>query len=49
MATRLSIKQPQTPELAYDCFRTVMSAVTKLVQQVFREACLFRVVMGLAT
>ena len=24
--TRLSIKQPQTPELGYDCFRIVMSA-----------------------
>ena len=28
--TRLSIKQPQAPELAYDCFRTVMSATSNL-------------------
>jgi len=28
--TRLSIKQPQTPELAYDSFRTVMSATSNL-------------------
>jgi len=26
--TRLSIKSPQTPELSYDCFRTVMSATS---------------------
>jgi len=28
--TRLSIKSPQTPELAYDCFRTVISATSNL-------------------
>jgi len=28
--TRLSIKLPRTPELAYDCFRTVMSATSNL-------------------
>jgi len=28
--TPLSIKQPQTPELAIDCFRTVMSATWNL-------------------
>jgi len=28
--TWLSIEQPQTPELAYDCFRTVMSATSIL-------------------
>jgi len=28
--TQLSNKQPQTPELLYDCFRTVMSATSNL-------------------
>ena len=28
--TRMSIKYPQTPELAYDCFRTVMSATSNI-------------------
>jgi len=28
--TRLRIKQQQTPELAYDCFRTVMPLQTKM-------------------
>ena len=28
--TWLSIKQPQTPELAYVCFRTIMSATSNL-------------------
>ena len=28
--TWLSIKQPQPPELAHDCFRTVMSATSIL-------------------
>ena len=39
--TRLSIKQPQTPELAYDCFGTVTSATSNLNDNINDHQCIW--------